>query len=247
MVDLDEELRKFVNQEISNHFTEKQKNVFLNPELFGDYLDKAVNGNERHAIESLFTNFYIKSVTSVPKLEENELLKSIQPLENPRKDFSDVFMSLIDKDEINNNLLYGDDDSKEIKNKKNGKFEINLKSQNNFSGEKGFKKMRQDVSQNGNKNNFKKSNKNIFDDFDELPKKAKENFMDKDDEDEKEISSMNRNNISLSDDGSSDNNSSNISGKNKNKKKKKKSHQPNPRKKNGKKNNSNSFIDDEEF
>ena len=248
MVDLDEELRKFVNQEISNHFTEKQKNVFLNPELFGDYLDKAVNGNERHAIESLFTNFYIKSVTSVPKLEENELLKSIQPLENPRKDFSDVFMSLIDKDEINNNLLYGDDDSKEIKNKKNGKFEINLKSQNNFSGEKGFKKMRQDLSQNGNNNNYRKNNnKNIFDDFEELPKKGKENFMDKDDEDEKEISSMNRNNISLSDDGSSDNNSSNISGKNKNKKKKKKSHQPNPRKKNGKKNNSNSFIDDEEF
>ena len=248
MIDLDEELRKFVNQEISNHFTEKQKNVFLNPELFGDYLDKTVNGNERHAIESLFTNFYIKSVTSVPKLEENELLKSIQPLENPRKDFSDVFMSLIDKEEINNILLYGDEnDSKEIKNKKNGKLEINLKSQNNFSGEKGFKKMRQDVSQKANNNNFKKNNnKNIFDDFDELPKKGKENFMDKDDEDEKEISSMNRNNISISDEGSSDNNSSNISG-NKNKKKKKKLRQPNPRKKNGKKNNSNSFIDDEEF
>ena len=248
MIDLDEELRKFVNQEISNHFTEKQKNVFLNPELFGDYLDKTVNGNERHAIESLFTNFYIKSVTSVPKLEENELLKSIQPLENPRKDFSDVFMSLIDKEEINNILLYGDEnDSKEIKNKKNGKLEINLKSQNNFSGEKGFKKMRQDVSQKANNNNFKKNNnKNIFDDFDELPKKGKENFMDKDDEDEKEISSMNRNNISISDEGSSDNNSSNISG-NKKKKKKKKLRQPNPRKKNGKKNNSNSFIDDEEF
>ena len=69
-------------------------------------------------------------------------------------------MSLIDKEEINNAMLYGDDhDSKEIKNNKNknGKFEINLKSQNNFSGEKGYKKMRQDVSQNGNKiNNFKK-------------------------------------------------------------------------------------------
>ena len=250
MVDLDEELRKFVNQEISNNFIEKKKNVFLNPEIFGDYLDKAVNGNERHAIESLFTNFYLKSVTSVPKIEENELLKTVQPLENPKKDFSDIFMSLIDKEEINNAMLYGDDDSKEIKNNiKNGKFEINLKSQNNFSGEKGFKKMRQDVSQNGNKiNNNKKNNKNIFDDFDDLPKKPKENFMDKDDEDEKEISSMNRNNISISDDVSSENNSSSISGKNKNKKKKKKrSHQPNPRKKNGKQNYSNSFIDDDEF
>jgi hypothetical protein len=252
MVDLDEELRTFVNQEISNNFIEKQKNVYLNPEIFGDYLDKAVNGNERHAIESLFTNFYIKSVTSVPKIEENELLRTVQPLENPKKDFSDVFMSLIDKEEINNALLYGDDDSKEIKNnnRKNGKIEINLKSQNNFSGEKGFKKMRQDVSQNVNNkiNNFKKNNKNIFDDFDELPKKPKENFMDKDDEDEKEISSMNRNNISISDDVSSDNNSSSISGKNKNKKKKKKrSHQPNIRKKNGKQNYSNSFIDDDEF
>ena len=253
MVDLDEELRIFVNQEISNNFIEKQKNVFLNPEIFGDYLNKAVNGNERHAIESLFTNFYLKSVTSVPKIEENDLLKSIQPLENPKKDFSDIFMSLIDKEEINNAMLYGDDnDSKEIKNNKNvknGKLEINLKSQNNFSGEKGFKKMRQDVSQNGNKiNNLKKNNnKNIFDDFDELPKKAKENFMDKDEEDEKEISSMNRNNISISDDNSSDNNnSSSISGKNK-KKKKKRSHQPNLRKKNAKQNNNNSFIDDEGF
>ena len=77
MVDLDEELRAFVNQEISNHFTEKQKNEFLIPEIFGDYLDKAVNGNERHAIDSLFTNFYLKSVTSVPKLEENKLLKAV--------------------------------------------------------------------------------------------------------------------------------------------------------------------------
>ena len=253
MIDLDEELRTFVNQEISNNFIEKQKNVFLNPEIFGDYLDKAVNGNERHAIDSLFTNFYIKSVTSVPKLEENELLKSVQPLENPKKDFSDVFMSLIDKDEINNAMLYGDEnDSKEAKNNKvgkNGKVSINLTSQNNFSGEKGMKKMRQDLSQNGNKiSNFKKNNsKTIFDDFENMPRKEKENFMDKDDEDEKEISSMNRNNISLSDDGSSDNNSSSITGKNKNKKKKKNSHQPNPRKKNGKQNYSNSFIDDEEF
>ena len=250
MVDLDEELRKFVNQEISNNFIEKQKNIFLNPEIFGDYLDKAVNGNERHAIESLFTNFYIKSVTSLPKLEENDLLKSIQPLENTKKDFSDVFMSLIDKEEINNALLYGDEnDTKDIKNKigKNGKFENNLKIQNNFSGEKGYKKIKQDTSQNENKNNFKKNKKNIFDDFDELPKKTKENFMDKDDEDEKEISSMNRNNISLSEEGSSDNNSSSISEKNKIKKKKKRSYQPNIRKKTSKPNYSNSFIDDEEF
>ena len=187
----------------------------------------------------------------MPKLEENELLKSVQPLENPKKDFSDIFISLIDKEEINNAMLYGDEnDSKEDKNiKKNGKFSINLTSQNNFSGEKGMKKMRQDLSQNGNKiNNFKKNNgKTIFDDFENMPRKEKENFMDKDDEDEKEISSMNRNNISLSDDGSSDNNSSSITGKNKNKKKKKKLHQPNPRKKNGKQNYSNSFIDDEEF
>ena len=250
MVDLDEELRKFVNQEISNNFIEKQKNIFLNPEIFGDYLDKAVNGNERHAIESLFTNFYIKSVTSLPKLEENDLLKSIQPLENTKKDFSDVFMSLIDKEEINNALLYGDEnDTKDIKNKigKNGKFENNLKIQNNFSGEKGYKKIKQDTSQNENKNNFKKNKKNIFDDFDELPKKTKENFMDKDDEDEKDISSMNRNNISLSEEGSSDNNSSSISEKNKIKKKKKRSYQPNIRKKTSKPNYSNSFIDDEEF
>jgi hypothetical protein len=253
LVDLDEELRKFVNQEISNNFIEKQKNVFVNPEIFSDYLDKAVNGNERHAIDSLFTNFYIKCVTSVPKLEENELLKKIQPLENPKKDFSDVFLSLIDKEEINNTMLYGDDnDSKEPKKKpKKKNYEINLQSQNNFSGEKGMKKLRQDVSQNGYiKNGLNlngKKNKDIFEDFEEFPKKGKENFMDKDDEDEKEISSVNKNNISLSDDGSSGERSSSISGKNKNKKKKKRSHQPNIRKKNGKQNSSNSFIDDEEI
>ena len=253
LVDLDEELRKFVNQEISNNFIEKQKNVFVNPEIFADYLDKAVNGNERHAIDSLFTNFYIKCVTSVPKLEENELLKKIQPLENPKKDFSDVFLSLIDKEEINNAMLYGDDnesrDTRKKQKKKN--YEINLQSQNNFSGEKGMKKLREDVSQNGYvKNgvnlNIKKNN-DIFEDFEEFPKKGKENFMDKDDEDEKEISSMNKNNISISDDGSSGEGSSSISGKNKNKKKKKRSHQPNIRKKTGKQNYSNSFIDDEDI
>ena len=140
-----------MNQEISNNFIEKQKNVFVNPEIFSDYLDKAVNGNERHAIDSLFTNFYIKCVTSVPKLEDNELLKKIQPLENPKKDFSDVFLSLIDKEEINNTMLYGEDnesrDQKKKQKKKN--YEINLQSQNNFSGEKGQKKLREDVSQNG--------------------------------------------------------------------------------------------------
>ena len=257
LVDLDEELRKFVNQEISNNFIEKQKNVFVNPEIFSDYLDKAVNGNERHAIDSLFTNFYIKCVTSVPKLEENELLKKIQPLENPKKDFSDVFLSLIDKEEINNTMLYGDDnDSREPKKKpkKKNNYEINLQSQNNFSGEKGLKKLRQDVSQTGyvknglNVNlNGKKNNKDIFEDFDEFPKKGKENFMDKDDEDEKEISSVNKNNISISDDGSSGDRSSSISGKNKKNKKKKLSHQPNVRKKNGKQNYSNSYIDDEDI
>ena len=255
LVDLDEELRKFVNQEIANNFIEKQKNVFVSPEIFSDYLDKAVNGNERHAIDSLFTNFYIKCVTSVPKLEENELLKKIQPLENPKKDFSDVFLSLIDKEEINNTMLYGEDnesrDQKKKQKKKN--YEINLQSQNNFSGEKGQKKLREDVSQNGFvKNgvnlNGKKNNKDIFEDFEEFPKKQKENFMDKDEEDEKEISSMNKNNISLSDDGSSGERSSSISGKNKNNKKKRKSHQPNIRKKNGNKNYSNnSFIDDEDI
>ena len=254
LVDLDEELRKFVNQEISNNFIEKQKNVFVNPEIFSDYLDKAVNGNERHAIDSLFTNFYIKCVTSVPKLEDNELLKKIQPLENPKKDFSDVFLSLIDKEEINNTMLYGEDnesrDQKKKQKKKN--YEINLQSQNNFSGEKGQKKLREDVSQNGfvkNGVNLNgKKNKDIFEDFEEFPKKGKENFMDKDEEDEKEISSMNKNNISLSDDGSSGERSSSISGRNKNNKKKKRSHQPNMRKKNGKQNYSNnSFIDDEDI
>ena len=156
-------------------------------------------------------------------------------------------MSLIDKEEINNAMLYGDEnDIREVKNngvKKN--LNINLKSQNNFSGEKGFKKLRQDVSQNGNNINYKKT-KDIFEEFGEFPKKGKENFMDKDEEDEKEISSMNKNNISLSDEGSSGDRSSSISGKNKNKKKKKRSILPNVRKKNGK-NYSNNFIDDEEI
>ena len=249
MIDLDEELRKFVNDEITNHFNEKQKNVILNPEIFGDYLDKAVNGNERHAIESLFNNFYIKSVTSVPKIEENELLKSIQPLENPKKDYTDVFRALIDKDDINKLMMYGDEESKDnnSNNKiKNNKF-INMETKNNFSSERGNKKMRQDISQEADKitnymKNNNKKNKFIFDDFDDIPRKGKENFMDKEDEDEKEISS-NNNNITLSDEMSSDNgNTSSLGGKKKNKKK---SNKPGIRKKNGKKSSSNSFINDE--
>ena len=178
-------------------------------------------------------------------------------MENPKKDFSDVFLSLIDKEEINNTMLYGEDNEsrdqkKKQKKQKKKNYEINLQSQNNFSGEKGQKKLREDVSQNGfvkNGVNLNgKKNKDIFEDFEEFPKKGKENFMDKDEEDEKEISSMNKNNISLSDDGSSGERSSSISGRNKNNKKKKRSHQPNMRKKNGKQNYSNnSFIDDEDI
>ena len=88
-----------------------------------------------------------------------------------------------------------------------------------------MKKLREDVSQNGyvkngvNVNINGKKNKDIFEDFEEFPKKGKENFMDKDEEDEKEISSINKNNISLSDDGSSGDRSSSISGNIKYKKK----------------------------
>ena len=122
-----------------------------------------MNGNERHAIEALFRQFYLGGINCL-NLNENEinLLKEINVLENPKKDFNDIIDNLINKVDVNNFIVNGGKNNNEIniKNKKN--FEnfnsIHLKSQNNFSNEKAENKIEKDLS---SINNSQKSNENI--------------------------------------------------------------------------------------
>ena len=164
-IDTDEELKKFINENISNYYIEKQKNNLLNSDIFSDYLDKAVNGNERHAIEALFRQFYLGGINCL-NLNENEinLLKEINVLENPKKDFNDIIDNLINKVDVNNFIVNGGKNNNEIniKNKKNfenfNKNSIHLQSQNNFSNEKAENKIEKDLSIN---NSQKSNNENI--------------------------------------------------------------------------------------
>ena len=165
-IDTDEELKKFINENISNYYIEKQKNNLLNSDIFSDYLDKAVNGNERHAIEALFRQFYLGGINCL-NLNENEinLLKEINVLENPKKDFNDIIDNLINKVDVNNFIVNGGKNNNEIniKNKKNfenfNKNSIHLQSQNNFSNEKAENKIEKDLSIN---NSQKSNNENIL-------------------------------------------------------------------------------------
>ena len=163
-IDTDEELKKFVNENISNYYIEKQKNNLLNTDIFADYLDKAVNGNERHAIEALFRQFYLGGINCL-NLNENEinLLKDINVLENPKKDFNDIIDNLINKIDVNNFIVNGGKNHNENINKKNIDFfnkSIHLQSQNNFSNEKAENKIEKDLSS-SQKSNFNENNQNV--------------------------------------------------------------------------------------
>ena len=163
-IDTDEELKKFVNENISNYYIEKQKNNLLNTDIFADYLDKAVNGNERHAIEALFRQFYLGGINCL-NLNENEinLLKDINVLENPKKDFNDIIDNLINKIDVNNFIVNGGKNHNENINKKNIDFfnkSIHLQSQNNFSNEKAENKIEKDLSS-SQKSNFNEKNQNV--------------------------------------------------------------------------------------
>lgn len=153
MIDTDEELKKFVTQNIGNYFLEKNKKNFLNTDIFCDYLDKAVNGNEKHSLEILFKQFYDAAIQTTKF--DSDVLNTLQPLENAKKDFTDIVEQVINKTDINNAISNGDEADnitllpKGRKRNSNlmKKNEFKLQSANNFSNEKREDKNNKNVSQ----------------------------------------------------------------------------------------------------
>ena len=152
MIDTDEELKKFVTQNIGNYFLEKNKKNFLNTDIFCDYLDKAVNGNEKHSLEILFKQFYDAAIQTTKF--DSDVLNTLQPLENAKKDFTDIVEQLINKTDINNAISNGDEADNITLLPKGRKRNSNLikngfklQSANNFSNEKREDKNNKNVSQ----------------------------------------------------------------------------------------------------
>ena len=153
MIDTDEELKKFVTQNIGNYFLEKNKKNFLNTDIFCHYLDKAVNGNEKHSLEILFKQFYDAAIQTTKF--DSDVLNTLQPLENAKKDFTDIVEQVINKTDINNAISNGDEADnitllpKGRKRNSNlmKKNEFKLQSANNFSNEKREDKNNKNVSQ----------------------------------------------------------------------------------------------------
>ena len=152
MIDTDEELKKFVTQNIGNYFLEKNKKNFLNTDIFCDYLDKAVNGNEKHSLEILFKQFYDAAIQTTKF--DSDVLNTLQPLENAKKDFTDIVEQLINKTDINNAISNGDEADNITLLPKGRKRNSNLikngfklQSANNFSNEKREDKNNKNLSQ----------------------------------------------------------------------------------------------------
>ena len=70
-VDTHEELRKFIVENISNYYIEKNKGNLLNVDIFADYLEKNVEGNEKHSLNFLFKQFYDAGVAN-GKIDNND-------------------------------------------------------------------------------------------------------------------------------------------------------------------------------
>ena len=166
-VDTHEELRKFIIENISNYFIEKNKSNLLNVDIFSDYLEKTVDGNEKHSLSFLFKQFYDSGVEN-GKIDSNDILRSININETIKKDVTEITQQLINKIDVNNSIANGKDVNIKALNKKNKKRSnnvqagnniIHMESQNNFSNEKVINKFEKDLSQN---NSSQMSNQNLI-------------------------------------------------------------------------------------
>ena len=166
-VDTHEELRKFIIENISNYFIEKNKSNLLNVDIFSDYLEKTVDGNEKHSLSFLFKQFYDSGVEN-GKIDSNDILRSININETIKKDVTEITQQLINKIDVNNSIANGKDVNIKALNKKNKKKSnnvqagnniIHMESQNNFSNEKVINKFEKDLSQN---NSSQMSNQNLI-------------------------------------------------------------------------------------
>jgi double-strand break repair protein MRE11 len=99
----DDEVRKFINSNISQYLSEKNKKSILNSDLFTDSLEKNVNGHERKSLELLFRSLHEHALTYCNYSSTS--LKELAPLDNPKKEFSGLVQEIVDIAEINNQLL----------------------------------------------------------------------------------------------------------------------------------------------
>ncbi len=160
-VDTHEELRKFIVENISNYYIEKNKGNLLNVDIFADYLEKNVEGNEKHSLNFLFKQFYDAGVAN-GKIDNNDILNSINISDNMKKDVTEITEQLVNKIDINNAIANGKDIDMKMLNKKKKKTSniqvgnniIHMESQNNFSNEKAEDKFNKDLSQNNLSQNY---------------------------------------------------------------------------------------------
>ena len=136
-------------------------------DIFSDYLEKTVDGNEKHSLSFLFKQFYDSGVEN-GKIDSNDILRSININETIKKDVTEITQQLINKIDVNNSIANGKDVNIKALNKKNKKKSnnvqagnniIHMESQNNFSNEKVINKFEKDLSQN---NSSQMSNQNLI-------------------------------------------------------------------------------------
>jgi double-strand break repair protein MRE11 len=99
----DDEVRKFINTNVSQYLADKNKKSILNPDLFTDSLEKNVNGHEKKSLDLLFRSLHEHSLTFCDY--NSSTLKELAPLDNPKKEFSQFVQDVVDISEVNNQLL----------------------------------------------------------------------------------------------------------------------------------------------
>ena len=132
----------------------------MNVDIFADYLEKNVEGNEKHSLNFLFKQFYDAGVAN-GKIDNNDILNSINISDNMKKDITEITEQLVNKIDINNAISNGKDVDIKMLNKKKKKSSniqvgnniIHMESQNNFSNEKVEDKFNKDLSQNNSSQN----------------------------------------------------------------------------------------------
>lgn len=86
-------------------------------DIFSDYLEKTVDGNEKHSLSFLFKQFYDSGVEN-GKIDSNDILRSININETIKKDVTEINQQLINKIDVNNSIVNGKDVNIKALNKK---------------------------------------------------------------------------------------------------------------------------------
>jgi double-strand break repair protein MRE11 len=166
----DDEVRKFITANISQYLSEKNKKSILNPDLFTDSLEKNVNGNEKKSLEVLFRSLHEHALSNCDY--NSTLLKEFAPLDNPKKEFSQLVVDVVDISEVNNQLLNNNMVQSNNKVKKNSTT-TNTNTNTNNIGNAASNILANNNQVNNIPNNYKLSKANNF----EEEKREKKNVV----------------------------------------------------------------------